>query len=318
MDFASGISLTLLARQMYGVDRTPATFGIGPVRMVNAGGVAYLPGENPAGSIRAENPFTGAKFFNAEALDLAPGQTKLVQFQAVTAGSAGSSPANSITHLENSLLGVTISNPSAITGRDDEDDDSLRAACRAQLASRSQLGIRGAYEWAVRQARRPDGSLTAVTRAPYVSESNSVGQVHVFLATPSGAPSSEDVLACTDSIEALARPSGVTVFVSGATEVAYARVCTIYLHRGVGADARSVQNAADSNIANVIAKWPIGGIAKPGQVTRALFSDAVKQAAWSAATPSHVYDVDLDDESDLPLTVSQVALNQVQVRVRIQ
>ncbi len=312
LDHAEGPWLTLLAWYVFGVERRAAQPASGFVTLTNTGGGSFLPGDYPPGSVRFYASRTGKRYFNAQPLDLAPFQTKKLEVVAVEVGRDSWAAAGDIDSIETSLLGVEVTNEEAVVGLNEETDEELRAACRAKLASLSDLGPRGAYEWAVRQARRLDGTPTAINRV-HVPEGSWDAIVRVTLASPSGAPIANDIAAAEEAIEAMARPSGIKVEVAAANVVPFDRTVTIWVRRTNGLDLDGVRAQAFQAIAEGISTYPIGGIRKPPHALGALYADWVRAAC--RVHPS-VFDVDLDDESDLPLAPDAVATWAGSVQVR--
>lgn len=313
LDLAEGTWLTLLARYLFGVERRAAQPASGRVTFTNTGGGSFDPTDYPAGSVRLYSSRTGKRYFNAEGLDLGPFATYTLGVVAVEAGTASNASAGDIDSLETALLGVTVSNEEAVVGIEEESDEELRAACRARLASISGLGPRGAYEWAVRQATRLDGTPTAINRVN-VPEGSWNAIVSVTVASPSGAPIASDVDAAVTSIESVARPSGIKVDVAAAVESPFARGITIWTRRTNGLNLDAIRSQAETAIAAELAAYPIGGIKKPGASQGALYSDWIKSLC--KVHPS-VFDVDLSNESDLPLGANEVATWAGTIQVRV-
>lgn len=313
LDLAEGAWLTLLARYVFGVERRGAQPASGNVQFINTGGGSFAPADYPVGSVRIYSSRTGKKYFNAEPLDLAPLQTKSVGVVAVELGAASNASSGDVDSLETSLLGVEVTNEDAIVGLEEDSDEELRSACRARLASISDLGPRGAYLWAVRQAKRLDGTPTAINRV-HVPEGSWNAIVPVILASPSGAPIGADVTAAETSIEAVARPSGIKVQVSSAVEVPFARGVTIWAQRTNGQNLDAIRTKAEQAIATGLSTYPIGGIKKPSQAQGALYADWLKGLCKVHPT---VFDVDLSVESDLLLASNEVATWAGSVQVRV-
>lgn len=302
LDLAEGAWLTLLARYVFQVERRPLVPASGNVVLTNTGGATFLAGDYPIGSVRFTSKRTGKKYYNAAPLALAAFATVTLAVVAVESGAASNAPAGYIDASETSLIGVTVTNPEAVVGLDEESDDELRDACRAKLASLNDLGPRGAYLWAVRQATRVDGSPTAINRVS-VPEGSWDATVRVILASASGAPISADLTAATTSIEARTRPSGIQVTVEAAAAVSYARTATIWVQRTNGLDLSALGTQASQAIAAGMSAYPIGGFRKPNASLGALYGDWVKGAC--RVHPA-VFDVDLSDDSDLPLAANAV------------
>lgn len=312
LDLAEEGWLTLLARYVFGVERRPAQPASGVVTLTNSLGGSFAPGDYPIGSVRFTNTETGKKYFNAEPIDLGPFQAKPFAVVALEAGPDSNAGPDTIA-LETTLLGVTVTNDDAIVGLDEESDEELRSACRARLESISGLGPRGAYQWAVRQARRLDGTPTAINRV-HVPEGSWNAVVNVIMASASGAPSAGDLTAAETSIETMARPSGIKVQTAAAGVVPFARAVTIWARRTPGLNTDAVRIQAVQAIASGLTTYPIGGISKPSQAKGALWADWVKGACKVHAS---VFDVDLSDESDLYLEGNEIPTWAGTVQVRV-
>lgn len=312
LDLAEGPWLTLLAWYVFGVQRRGALAASGRVTLTNTGGGTFLPGDYPIGSVRLFSSRTKKKYLNAEALSLGPLATSPLAVVAVEVGGASNASAGDIDSLETSLLGVTVTNAEAVVGLEEETDVELRAACRARLAAISELGPVGAYEWAVREARRLDGTPTAINRV-HIPEGTWDAIVRVTLASPAGAPIAGDITAATLSIGERARPSGIKVEVAAAIEAPFARTATIWTRRTNGLDLDALGVQAGQAIAAGFGGYQIGGIKKPSALKGALYTDWVK--GWCKVHPA-VFDVDLSDETDLELEPDEVATWAGTVQVR--
>lgn len=312
LDLAEGGWLTLLARYVFGVTRRPAQPASGKVKLTNTGGATFAPGDYPIGSVRLFSSRTGKKYFNAEAVDLGPTTTIELGVVAVESGSESNALVGDIDSLETSLLGVEVTNDEPILALDEESDVELRIACRSKLASLSGLGPRGAYQWAVREAKRLDGTPTAINRV-YVPEGSWTAIVDVILASASGAPISGDVDAAIASIESMARPSGIKVQVASAVEVPDDRLVTIWVQRTNGLNLAAIRAEAELAIPAGLRTYPIGGIRKPDEPHGALYSDWIK---GRCKVHPAVFDVDLSDETDRILAPNEVATWAGYVHVR--
>lgn len=312
LDLAEGAWLTLLARYVFGVERRSAQPASGKETFTNTGGGTFAPGDYPAGSVRIYSSRTKKKYYNAEPLDLAPMSIVTIGIVAVELGAESNASAGDVDSLETSLLGVVVSNAEAVVGTEEESDEELRRACRAKLASISGLGPRGAYEWAVRQATRLDGTPTAINRV-FVPEGSWNAIVNVILASAAGAPIAGDVTAAAASIESVARPSGIKVQAVAADEAPFARDVTIWVRRTNGLNLDVIRLQGERAIATGLVTYPIGGIKKPSQMHGSLYADWAK--GLCKVHPS-VFDVDLSDESDLVLGANEVATWAGTVQVR--
>jgi hypothetical protein len=313
LDLAEGGWLTLLARYLFGVFRIAAQPASGNATFTNTGGGTFAAIDYPAGSVRIYSKRTGKKYFNAEPLAIAPFAAVTIGIVAVELGVDSNASAGDIDSLETSLLGVGVSNAEAVVWVPEESDEDLRGACRAKLATISGLGPRGAYQWAVRQAARLDGTPTAINRV-WVPEGSWDSTVRVILASPSGAPIAGDVTAATTSIDAVARPSGIRVLASSAVEAPFARDVTIWVRRTNGLSLDATRTKAEQAITAGVSTYDIGGVRKPLQAQGALYTDWLK--GLCNVHPA-VFDVDLSDETDLLLDDNQVVTWAGTVQVRV-
>lgn len=310
LETASGAWLTLLAYYVYGVTRREATFAREKLRLTNTGGGLY---DHGPGEVRALAPATGKVYVSTEAFVLAPGESILVEFQAVEVGSASSAAAGTITEWETTLERVTVTNERAFIGTDEEGDEETRQACKDRLGALSPRGARGAYALAVRNARRADGSPVNVNRNA-ISPSSSTGTVTIHVAAPSGAPAPEDLAAIVDSIERSARPDTVTVHVLPAKAVHYARTLTIWARRTDGVSADHIKALVESAFVRESPSYPIGGLPKPPSKQGYLYGDRVSAIAGNAHPT--IYDVD-GAEGDIPIGAGEVITFAVTANVRL-
>jgi len=311
LETAEGAWLTLLAFYVFNVERREATFATGNVQLTNSGGGVF---SFNAGEVRVLWTNEGKAYTNDSAFTLNPGDVLTIPITAVELGSDSSAPPGAIDALETVLLGVSVTNVEAVVGTDAETDDDLRDACKNKLAAISVRGPRGAYAFAVREAKRLDGSPVNINRYS-ISSSSSTGVVTVYVAAPSGAPDPGDITQINASIEDIARPDSVTASATAATEVPLTRTLTVWAKRTDGVSASDIQGFAQAALVKEIAAYPIGGIPKPPSTQGYLYADFVTGVAKSAH--ASIYDVD-GGGSDLALAPGQVAvLSSLTVSVRI-
>lgn len=310
LDTAEGNWLTRLAYYVYGVTRIEATTASGQLQLHNgAGGVYHFDPDE----VRALDTTTGKAYRNTAAFDLNPGDTVLVDFQAVEPGSTSSAGPGEIDALETTITGVTVTNPAAFIGQDAEEDGPLRKRCLDKLASLSPLGTRGAYRYAVLSALRSDGTPVDINRVQ-VQANPATGVVTMYAASPSGTPTSTDLDYARDNVEASARPDTVTAVLNGATAVGLAESITVWATRTPGVSADDLRVLVIAALEKAIKNYPIGGIAKPPSTQGYLYGDFVAGVAESAH--ASIFDVDGAD-TDTALSPGQVATLAVDVDVRI-
>lgn len=305
LETSTGEWLTRLARHVYGVERRAATFAREQLTLTNNGGGLFE--DIGPGEIVAINPTTKKAYRNTTLFTLNPLQTLELEFEAVEEGAASSAPPGTIVDLETHLDQVEVTNPRAFIAMDAEQDPELRQACRDKLAALSVRGPRGAYRWAVREAKRADGNAVNINRT-LVSTSSSTGRVTVTVAAPSGAPAPEDLAAVVESIEQLARPDAVRVTTQAATEVLITRALTVYARRTDGVSAADIRTLVEAAIVREAPNYPIGGYPKPPATTGKVWADWIKAIAKGAHET--IYEVD-GEGGDVELTTGQVAVFEV-------
>lgn len=301
--------LTQLAYNVYGVTRTEATFATGQVTVTNGGGGVYTFG---AEEFLVKN-IDGKVFANTAAFSLNPTDVLTIAIRAVEVGADSSSAVGAVNALVTHLDGVTVTNAAAVVGTDAESDDELKTKCRNKLSALSMRGPRGAYEYAVTTATRPDTSPVNINRHA-VSPSSSTGTVTVYCAAPSGAPDPLDLGYVRDRIEEVARPDSVTVTVLAATEVPIARDLTIWAKRTNGVSSDDIKDMVEDALLAAVTEYDIGGIPKPPSSQGYLYADFLAGIAKSAH--SSIFDID-GTGADIALNPGQVAILTATVSVRI-
>lgn len=309
---SQGSWLTMLAKNVYNVERIEATFASGQIQLHNSGGGVFPLGIGECRVLWAKSPSIKKAYTNTQAFTLNPGDTLLIDFSAVEAGSASSAPPGEIVELETDLVDVEVTNPGSFIGTDAEKDEALRIRCLNKLASLSPRGPRGAYGYAITSAKRLDGSPVDINRYK-TSPSSSTGVVDVWIASSSGAPTTEDHDAVVASIEENARPDTVTVNVYDATEIPLLATLTVWAVATPGVSAQAIEDAVQEKLGALIAAYPIGGIAKPPATLGYLWASEI-EGACSEAHPS-IYAV--DGAIDLAITAGAVATFAAEVTVRI-
>ena len=157
LDYAEGVWLTLLAKQVFNVDRTEATYASGTVTLTNASGAIYV---FEAGDVTVQDSSTGKTFRSTSGGTLAASDgitatTLVLDFPADEAGSDSSSGATDIDTMVTTFLGVTCSNAAAFVGVDEEDDAALRDRCRGTDLPSRRVPPRGAPNRALAHRATP-------------------------------------------------------------------------------------------------------------------------------------------------------------------
>ena len=154
LDLSAGEWLTQLAANMYRLDRKPALFAQGTVRITNTSGSIFSAG---AGTLLASSTQSSTAFRITTAIvALASGSFVDVAAQAEEAGLSGNVAVDTISSLLTPYPGIAISNPGVSgvwltqVGTREETDVSLRTRCRARWPQQGGGKTLLAYEgWAL-------------------------------------------------------------------------------------------------------------------------------------------------------------------------
>jgi hypothetical protein len=312
LELAAGLWLTWVAYYVYGVERPEATFATGAVTLTNLGGGEYT---LTAGQLRVFNSTTKKAYTNADDFTLAPLATLTIDIVAVEIGSASSSSAGAIDDIETTYVGqITVTNASPVVGSDQLPDEDLRQLCRDKIAARSVFGPRGAYAYAIRTAKRADGSTVDINRYS-ISPASSTGIVTIVVASPSGVPTADDVAAVVANVEELVRPDTVTVNISGATAKTVTRAVTLWARKQPGLAAADLQALAEKQLTELNRLYPIGGIRKSDGAPGYFWADSLDAGLQKAHET--IFSVD-GAGADEALAAGEVAvLNVTIAEVRI-
>lgn len=262
--------LSAKGKSDYGPERTDKTFATGFVTLTNGGQSTHvlrpekLTFQNSATEKTYRN--TVANLYGAAGYTLAPSGVVTVPIRAEEIGTASNSAATEIDTLVSSLDGVTVSNASPVLGTDRENYLDYRARCRLAAAATSPNGPAAAYEY-IALNTNADGSLGTpddgktkvnVTRVQ-VTKNNAFGAVNVWLASPSGAATTDDVIAVRANIERYAVPDCITLTVSAAVAVNVTVTGTITGNAAPGLTTGIVSDAATAAETAFFSTAPVGG-----------------------------------------------------------
>jgi hypothetical protein len=208
---ATGAWLTVLASEVYGVDRVESTYATPTVTLRNDGGGYY---DIDAGDITLSASSSGKTYRSTSGGVLSPGATLVVDLTADEPGSDSTVSANEIDELVTSMLGVVIVSSTAAIGLDEESDESLKDRCSDTLGALSPNGPADAYESVARNPLLT--GVTDITRATSTSDATD-GTVTIYIASPSGPCAGASVTAAQNAVERWATPLCVTPTVVNAT-----------------------------------------------------------------------------------------------------
>lgn len=201
LDMAKGNWLTLLARAIYGVERKPATFTTGKVRLEalpDAGPYTIAPGDLWLATA------SGLRFASTSGGVLQPGDSLLIDVRSESPGSAYAVGTDTITTMTTPLAGVSCTNPDlgaglgwmTEAGTDEEENGPLRARCRMRWATLGGQPPGEAYAYWAHEASEYVARVLVDDRHP-----SGAGWVRVYLAGSAGGVPPGVVTEVADKLE---------------------------------------------------------------------------------------------------------------------
>jgi phage-related baseplate assembly protein len=305
LDYAAGDWLTVLAQQLYRVDRIEATYATTTITLTNNGGGYY---EIDPGDLTVQHATSGKTYRNTTGGILqawsgsGPNPTLTLDITADEVGAESSAGANEITELVTSLLGVTCDNATAAIGLDAEEDAALKERCRAKLGMLSPNGPTDVYNYVVRTPSLT-GS-TEITRSR-TSGDSTTGDVTIWVAGASGAVSGGAVTAAQNAVAQYAAPLCITPTVVNASALTVNITYTVWLYDSVGETAAAIEEKIEDDLAAAFQTRPIGGdvIGGVGKLYKSFLEATIK-----ASYPDHVFRVSVATPSgDTTLAANEVA-----------
>lgn len=243
---ARGAWLTLLAREVYGLERKPAVQCQRQVELSDAAGqgpFSISPGDFTVASGEL-------RFTNVDGGTLTLNGTLTLTVAAESPGSAYNLPGGSLVRFAvGALPGVTITDPGTITqqGVDLETDESLRGRCRRRWAELAVGGTEDAYRnWAL-------AASDQVTRVGVLA--GGAGTVTLTLAGPAGAVT-QDVIDAVDAALASKVILGMMLGVQSAVANDIDIVGTVRVRAASQATATA---AIDAALRDLEMNTPVGG-----------------------------------------------------------
>ncbi len=286
--------LTIVAKEVYNVERDVGTFATGKVTLDNTGGGVYVVA---IGDLTVSNSTSGKTYRNTAAFTLDAFETgEIVPVQAVELGADSTSAAGFIDTLETVLLGVTVTNPAALVGLDEESDESLRTRSLAKTGTLSPNGPADAYRFLALSAETDDGTPAGVTRVTTIPDGE--GNVSVIVATASGpvtgtvGDTSTPLGAVDETIQTQAVPLAVTATISSAISKPISVTYEAFVRTTVGLTSAELLTNIATALSTYISQQPIGGSRKvPGGGF--VFTTALESVIGEAVGTEQLVDVDL-------------------------
>lgn len=294
LELSSGDWLELVARLVYDVEKDDGTFATGNVQLDNTGGGLF----NVAiGDLVVLNTASSKTYRNTAAFTLNPLQTGLlVPVRAEEIGAASTANPGAIDDFVTVLLNVTVTNPTALVGSDEETDADLRARCLAKTGVLSPNGPGDAYRFLALSAKRDDGATVDVTRVTTVADGS--GNVTVTVGSATGVVSgtigdtTTDLGAVDEAIQTQAVPLAVTATIQSATALSVDVTATVWVRNTVGLTASELQTKISTALTNYLATSPIGGFIKVAP-NGFVFVDALEGVISETVGSSFLVDVEV-------------------------
>lgn len=239
---ATGDWKTIVAKQVYGVDRTLATYATSTLVLTNSGGGYY---SKAAGEVTVRSSVSGKTYRSTNAIVLnGLGSTASLEVTASEPGTDSNALVDEIDEIVTTMLGVVVTSSTAAVAVDQQSDDELEIQCLATLGALSSNGPPDAYEYVVRNHDLTGEIL--ITRAASTYDS-STGDVTIYIAGVSGAVPGASVTLAQTAVEQWATPLCIkpTVLNSSASSQAVtATVTGDYIPAGLQASVASAYAAA--------------------------------------------------------------------------
>lgn len=302
LDTASGDWLTLLASNVYGVDRIEATFGQGSAVLANSSGGIYVLAD---GELQITNGRTGATYVNVGPITI-PSVSSGIPciLQASQAGSASTALITDVMIVTSPLPGVTCGLQSAIIGLDAELDPALRLRCKEKLGALSPNGPPDAYGFVCRSAVRGDGTNIGVTRVRLTKDG--FGRVDIYVANAAGGIDPSDLPFVDAAVQTQSAPLAVTAFTHSADEVPVNVGAHVYCYADSGFSDAQIQDLCAASLTRFFSTEPIGGdlVGVVGKI----YVSAIQNAIAGADPGLRVFNVAMvTPAGDLSLDANEVA-----------
>lgn len=302
LDLATGDGLTLTAKQLFDVDRVPATYASCTVRLTNTG--------NAPSTIDPEDftflaSSTQKTYRNSTGGTLNPVSTLDLTVVAEEVGRDSNAGIGEIDTLVNAIPKVSVTNTTVAVGTDAESDTALRSRCRAKLASLSPNGPADAYRFVAQTPELVNDRV--ITRCRVVDDST-VGEVDVYIAGPSGAVDGSTVADVDEGIETYANPLCNSATVASAANLTLAVAYQLWVYVGINKQAAEIEADVEATLEQELAERPIGGDITPPATTGYIFKGFIEAMILKAVAPYGYRVVVTTPAADVALANNEVAV----------
>lgn len=264
---AAGDALTLVAREVFGIERPSSSHATTTVLITNTLGGNYVFGPR---ELVLLNSAKNKQYVNLGEVAIGPLAEDIeVGVVAVEPGSASTALPGDIDSFVTAVDGLIISQPTAAIGLDSMSDADLLTAAGARVGfipTESTIGAGGApgaYESIVRVGPdgkggvlRPDATRIAVTRAKI---DRADGAVTVYVADADGGVPTDDVDLLDAAVKAYAASIGISAVVYSALTVGIPVTYTSYVPASSSAGDEELEAAAEQALLDYFGRVPVGG-----------------------------------------------------------
>ncbi len=307
LDTAEDNWLSLHAAKNYNTPRREATYASCVLRFTNASGELHTIelGDTVASSATGKTyrvtdlPFGGT-------LAAPNGSTLDVEVTAEEAGSDSNATAGEIdTMISPARALVTVSNTTAATATDEEQDAPLRDRARGRLDILSPNGAHGAHDYVVRTPEFNGGA--SVTRSRTVGNSTT-GTVTVYVAGDSGAVTGGDVTLCQTAVETYSEPITIRVTVVNSSNVVHAVSYSLWVYDSINLTSSEIETLVEDALQDGIRSRDLGGDIIPPATTGKLYKSFLEATILRAVHP-HGFRVSVTAPAvDVDLAINQVSV----------
>lgn len=301
---SSGDWLRAAAKYDYGTDYIPATFATGAVTVVNSAGGIYdfAPGELVCSATLSVGGATTTKYYhNTATVHVGANETVTnIAIQADEIGADSTAGAGAINALVPGYPGLSVSNPLAVVGTDDETDASLTARALQAASAVSPAGPADAYRYVALSTLSPTSGAPVANRVSVIAGN----PVQVYVLGPSGAVTGSlgdpttDLGAIEKALLVKVLPLGVGLTLASGTTYTLTFSYTLSIYQSAYSDAE-LNSKVQAALGRFVAATPIGGNPPSGLV----YLDALKATIVEAVPGCFHCTVSLG--SDIPLATGQ-------------
>jgi phage-related baseplate assembly protein len=271
LDSAEGEWLTILADQVFNVQREAATAAADACVLKNTEGGVY---SWDVGDLVFRSSANGKTYHNTTSGTLSTLNEEIeVGFSADEDGADSSLAEDELDEIVTAMPGVDIISSGSAIANDEEDDPSLRTRCRASTGALSPNGPSDAYRFV---ATSSDLTGNTETTRVYVDDESTTGDVIVYCAGSDGGVSGTALLAVEAAFARYCTPLCVTVDAQSASEVAVTASVAVVLKSTLGVSQATAQAAIEQSITDMLNAYPVGGI------NGLFYLDAIRGAVFAA------------------------------------